>query len=608
MNFEQLCNETFSTEYIKSIHKKATQNILDEIVNFIKDSKNKVVQAYPGHGKTTALPLLSNLIFKEKQNIGLLFVVKEIEHMDSLFKSLPKRYRKVLYVNNENLSDVWKQIQQTQIVIITHARFQELAVEHHRLGNLDPFTNWRGQKRYIIVDEMPEMFDSFIFQLTDQRKWMNDWLEANEEYTHVDRVKIRHLVFTAFKNKISKTTSIQTGEPLLSEIENKDDKAILEDFLATVEKNIYEITSFKSRSIFRWFKKLCEKQDVGYMDKERYDNEQKIICSKKIDYQKLGCPILILDGTAFVVKFLYEADYYLKSLPNWTLSERLNIYHHNINTSKQKRTNYSRKTYKTISNEIMHLRNHGRDPFILAYKDDYKYYKQEGLIEEDDPLYDKINIVTTASKNYLANYNDLYLGALPILPPAQYKAAAIALYADNQRPLDLGMNLVQGQWFNDSRIEKVYLSFVLREIIQIIYRSNIRNLSEPKDSKVNIYIATKHVHLLNKLQKRFVEIGMDQVNFYFHYTTVEQLSDIREKANKHAQTIHKAIHDKQIQLPNPIGKIKDNPTVKNFVNRYWRKHPEPIQDAFAEQGLKFVLKSNRKEIDWLERESSFNHK
>jgi len=94
------------------------------------------------------------------------------------------------------------------------------------------------------------------------------------------------------------------------------------------------------------------------MDKERYDNEQKIICSKKIDYQKLGCPILILDGTAFIVKFLYEADYYLKSLQNWTLSERLNIYHHNINTSKQKRTNYSRKTYKEISNEVMRLRNH----------------------------------------------------------------------------------------------------------------------------------------------------------------------------------------------------------------------------------------------------------
>jgi len=204
----------------------------------------------------------------------------------------------------------------------------------------------------------------------------------------------------------------------------------------------------------------------------------------------------------------------------------------------------------------------------------------------------------------LANYNDLYLGALPILPPAQYKAAAIALFAGAKRTLDLGMNQVQGQWFNDSRIEEIYLGFVLREVIQIIYRSNIRNLSEPKDSKVNIYIATKHVHLLNKLQKKFDEIEMDQVKFHFHNTTVEQLSDIKEKANKHVQTVYKAIHDKQIKLPKPIGKIEDTETVKSFVNRYWRKHPELIQDAFAEQGLKLVLKSNRKEIDWLEDEKT----
>lgn len=606
MNFVQLCNEIFPVKYIQNIHQEATQDILNELVKFLNNTchngKNEVLLAHPGHGKTTALSLLANYILKKKQDIGLLFVVKEIHHMDILIKSLAPQNYKVLYVDNENIQDVRGQIKHTQIVVITHARFEELAVELNQKERVNNFTKWNGQKRKIIIDEMPKMINSFIFQLTDECKWINDWLEVNEkEHTIDDRIKLRDLIITLLKKKITNEKGIKTGKSLLSEIENEEKKTKLEDFIEITEKKLYEITSFESRNIFRWFKKLCEEDNVGYMDKESFTNEKKIICSKKIDYQKLNCPILIMDGTAFATPTHYK-DYRINSLQNHTLHERLIIHHHNINTSNWNRTNGSNKTYKSICNQIMRLRKDKHNPFILTYKDDYNYYKKVGLIDRDNPLYDNINIFTTAGKNFLADYNDLYLGALPILPPAHYKSVAIAIFDNDKEPLDLSMNKDNAvkQWFTDSRIEKVYRELVLKEIIQIIYRSNIRNLLVPKHSKVNIYIATKHKQFLFDLQMIFNQNGMEKVTFNFDTKTVEQLLKIKEDSNKHAKTIYEAIQNKQIQLPQPIGKIEDTNRIKIFVNRNWELHQDLIQSAFAKLGLKFRLNSKGwKEIDWL---------
>lgn len=606
MKFFQLCNEVFSDKYLQNIHPVATQDVWEHLIKFTNNTndngQNEVLQSYPGHGKTTSSLLQGNYILKESLDVGLLIVVKEIQHMDYLSTSLPPQKYKVLYVNNENIQQVYHQIEHTQIVVITHARLEELAVELDQKERINDFTIWKGQKRKIIIDEMPKMVNSFIFQLTDECKWINDWLEVNEtKYTFDDRVELRHFIITLLKNKITHHRDIKTGKSLLSEVESNEIKTKIKNFIDATEERLYEIKSFESRNIFRWFRRLCEEDNVGYMDKEGFSNEQKIICSKKIEYEKLGCPILIMDGTAFATPIHYR-DFKITSLKNFTLHERLIIHHHNINTSKWSRMDNSKKTYDAIYHEVINLRKNGYNPFLLAYKDDYPYYKQVGLIDPQDPLYESINILTTAGKNFLKGFNDLYLGALPILPPAYYKSVAIAFFDDDKKPLDLRMNNdnAVNQWFEDQRIEDVYRELVLKELIQIIYRSNLRNLLVSKDIKVNIFIATKHKHFLDDLQKLFIENGMDKVTFNFNTKTVEQLNKIKEDANIHAQTIYQAIQNKQLQLPQPIGRIEDTSAIKNFVNRNWETHQDIIQSAFAKVGLKIILNSKDwKMIDWL---------
>ncbi|MEJ9281447.1 DEAD/DEAH box helicase family protein, partial [Ureibacillus thermosphaericus] len=132
-------------DYLSTIQLEAVKDIynvlLDYINNFLNYANNNVLLAYPGHGKTTALALLANQILHDKLKYnGFLFVVKEISHMKAINKILPPEESKVLYVSHENISEVREKIKQSQIVIITHARFKEIAIEHFRKENSNLFT------------------------------------------------------------------------------------------------------------------------------------------------------------------------------------------------------------------------------------------------------------------------------------------------------------------------------------------------------------------------------------------------------------------------------------------------------------------------------------
>ncbi|MEN0650994.1 DEAD/DEAH box helicase [Caldifermentibacillus hisashii] len=598
-------------DYLSTIQLEAVKDIynvlLDYINNFLNYANNNVLLAYPGHGKTTALALLANQILHDKLKYnGFLFVVKEISHMKALNKILPLEENKVLYVSHENLSEVREKIKQSQIVIITHARFKEIAIEHFRKENINLFTTWRGKRRKVIVDEMPEMIDSFIYQVTDDCQWINEWLDANGKvYNNEDRVKIRNFIIKLLKQKISNENGPTTGKPILSEITELEEKQLLINFLRKTEKNIYEIIDFESRNKLRWFIRLCREENVGYMDQEdslskRNKNEKKIICSKKINYEKLQCPILIMDGTAFATPTHYQ-DYNIIPLDNRTNDERLIITHHHINTSYYARSS-SDKTYQVIIRELEKLRGNNQNPFLLSFKKDYEYYSKHNIIDSESSIYKEINILTTSSKNYLSKYTELYLGALPLRPPYYYKAAAIAMFEKDEELLNLKMNHDHSvkQWFSDERIEKIYRELVLRELIQIIYRSNIRNLNEPKTKKVNIYIATKQVHFLYELKRLFEQCGMDKVTFHFDSKTVIDSDKVKEKAIMYANELVEIIKKENIILPQPVGKITNSTAIKNFMNRHWLNYREEILSAFQMHGLTITENSRSwKLVDWL---------
>lgn len=520
--------------------------------------------------------------------------------MNTLKEILPEQTGKVLYVNYENYQEVKKKIQQTQVVIITHIRLKEIAIEQK---TVDSFTIWQNEKRKIIIDEMPDMIDYFIHKSSDACEWVNDWLDVNGTiYTNQDRLKLRHFIMNLLKDKITFEESPKTGKPLLFNISNEEAKQTLIGFLNRTNNRLHEIKSFESRNIFRWFKRLCLEENVGYIDQEvackKKRNEQKIICSQKIDYSKFGCPLIIMDGTAIATPTLYQG-YTIIQLKNHTCDNRLTIIHHNINTSASARTKLI--TFKKISDEMNRLRNQQRNPYLIGYKKDYDKYKQLKIIEGNNPFYEKINLFSTAGKNYLAEYTDLYLGALPIHPPETYKAIAIGLFENDTKLLDLRIRSTT-QWFEDERIETIYRELVLKELIQIIFRSNIRKLLEPKTKKVTVTIATNKKKMLFFLQNLFFQMGMGNVSFIYDAPLTKKINSISETASKHAEELVNLIHQKKLPLPQPIRKIEDRnrSKIKSFVNCYWDNHAPIIQSAFAKYGIKITLNhKNWKYIDWL---------
>nr|WP_210427089.1 DEAD/DEAH box helicase family protein [Priestia megaterium] len=598
----------FAEDYVTTLKKESVQEILNYYHDFLGrqlgEKQHEVLNAQPGHGKTTALKVFIRRMIDLKLPIGGLIVLREKEQMREIEQFASVREHGVLYVDSENYQEVKPHLGKYQFVIISHERLRNLTLNVLENGQFSSseFTIWEGSKRMIIIDEAPDFVDSVSFAVDDKLAWLDECFKAaKEDFSSEEIIMNRSLFQILLATELLENKGPLTG-PLNRHLDSPRFAAVLSKFFTTVDKHIYEITSSESLSKYKWFKKLSNQDQVGYIDTglylDGYSDHKRIICSRRIDYRELKCSILILDGTAAITEMIYNGDYTIQTLGNFTCYERLEIHQRMIKTSASRRKGkQGLMVRQLIAKDIESIQQHGIHPFPLMNKSEIDDYKKLKVIKEDYEKYFQntsensilpINLLNTKGKNYLANQNSLYLTTLPNRPPIHYKAIAISLYKNDKVPLNLSMTQKEKKnntsWFADPRIENIYLESLISELIQIIHRCNIRNLLVSAQQKIHIYVATHYKHILVELVSKLGEkIQMD-------HTPVEESLKLQMEAEQKVKLLLQNIKEKNIILPLAVGRIVDGSAVKTFINREWKneENRQLIVDVFNHHGLNII--------------------
>ena len=582
-------------------HKDAVNDILNYFVSFINRQKNvnlqEVLNAMPGHGKTTGLKALSKRVLQTKKKIGLLLVFREKEHMSEVTNFLSEEVGSFIAVDSDNYQSIKNKIKKQQVVLITQERFKNLTEDGE--GQRDIFTDWNDMKRIIIVDEMPKFVESIVFNLVKGFSWVDDCYKSasNRFQDEFESNDIRCLISDLFTNEL-KTNHEKRTRPLSIQNQTSHEKEKILNFINIVEERLKYIQSIESRYKFRWFKKLYFEAEIGYIDPEIIDRHFRkskgIICAKRIDYSVLGCSIIIMDGTAAFTPTFYE-DFTLVKLTDYTRYERLIIHQRQINTSKLAREKPNNDSQLCIKSDVNGLKSQGYDPFILFSKSEMKTYEELGVIEQSDLRKYQgneggiLHIMNTTGKNILADCHDLYLASLPLRHPDYYKKIAIGLCAENII-LDLGFHKKSGSnenWFIDEFIEKIYQELIIGEIVQIIHRSSIRKLIVPKNSKVNIFIATALFPIISKLKIKYKELVSSKVTFK-RSGPIQKEYMFYNKAVQYAEKTLNVIKQEKIKLPKTLGRIGGDRSIKSFVNDNWLEYEGIIRAAYQQFGLDII--------------------
>lgn len=591
----------FSKEYLKTLKTEALIESLDFFDAFMErskiDSAYEVLNALPGHGKTTALKIFIKKNLENRSSVSGLIVLREKNQMKELVSFAEGYPNEVLYVDSENYHHVKAFISDYQFVIITHERLKNLILNEGTTNHLLAFKNWKNRKRVIIIDEAPVFVDSTTFELGKGLEWLDDCFKAGGHiFTSEQQIMIRSLIQILLAREFLQNKEVKT-KALISHLDSEIYREVLIKFFEIVENHIEKISKAESIGIFHWFKKLVYVDATGYIDtgfySESYSDHKKIICSRRIDYRKSGCSILILDGTASHTQEIYNKEYRIHSSFNHTKYERLKIHQQRINTSaKKRRVMKGFSTQKLIASDIQSIQqNLGIVPFPIMSKFEIKEYVKLNVIskknyetyfqisDSDDSTL-PINLLNTVGKNYLSDQSCLYLTSLPNRTASYYKSIAISLYEDADAPLDFSMNVKdkknKNAWFADERIEKIYEESLLAELFQIINRSNIRNLSVSSNEVVRIFIATNFDHLIEGMMKMFDgKVSLIQ-------TDVEKDSKFEARLDEKVKEAAEKISNENIKLPATVGKITNGSALKNLLNQHWHdpKKKEIITAVF----------------------------
>lgn len=601
-----------SNAYLKE--EKSTLLILQGINDFVSRAKtesiHEVLNAFPGHGKTTALKqFVKSTLTQQNLEYGGLIVLREKEQMQEFSEFVDKK--KILYVDSDNLIEVIDEINSYQFVLITHERLKNLMI---RDTSKETFLYWRNQKRILFIDEMPIFFRSTVFKLNSDLSWLDECFKLlGEQISAAEIVMIRSYVQIMIAKEILENNTLRTNA-LHLHLESNTYESQMNRFIKMIHKKSSEFKSVEHLTAFLFFKDMYENPNVGFIDPivhlNGFIDYKNIICSERIDYRDLGCSILIFDGTANKSVCLYNGEYKLITIPNQIDYTRLHLHHRQINTSAQKRKASTRVTVQQIiakDIERIELEN-GSKPFPLMNKDEITKYRNLGVI--DETLYkqyfekrkeDKnpINILNTVGKNYLREQTMLYLTSLPNRPPEHYKAIAISLYKNDENTLNLSTlhkdkeNLTQ--WFADARIEKIYHQVLLSEINQIIHRSKIRQLDSTE--LIHIFIATDSATLIAKIGKMFNRHKST-------VTEIEQNLKFEAQLEEKACYVAKILSTQKITQPKRIGSIEGGSAIKSFINRTWKDNKEKIIEVFNRHGVTLIELPNKEKRVKLENNKS----
>lgn len=602
----------------------------------IKNKVKWVCNASMGHGKTTALICFLKWLVseeREKWRIPVLLVIRETGVIEQIFnemKAFDDKCIVIVYANNKE--EIEPYVPYHQIVIITHARLDNLALGY---GNKEVYRIWEQygnwdfrdfskidpkyficqRHRLLIIDEKPTFANSSIFDIVSDNNvldWFDDLSSVLKLNPFQSQAYKSHIINLIANQLVENLTDVTTS--LIPEDEHKTTKT--KNLIKTIKsiKNTNEnLTKIDSLKKLKHFEKMLKMDGVGRIDdyELRGMAGRKIIISERIDYEKMRLNMLILDGTASVNRKQYDG-YTTKTVKNYNDYLRLFMCQDVINTSKYSRNKKGYTTQKAISERIKDLKIKHDDLFVLPMKSDIPVYisfqaidgeEREFFEEKSSENSKPINLLNTTGKNELKDRTSLYLTSLPRMNADYYKSIAISLYG-NDVSLKMNDDDNSFNWFADTKLEIIYKCEMYSEILQIIHRTALRKIKE--DTPIYVYIAfDDDKEWLQVVQPIFEEINnwyannkiQCSYNFVSDETLYSRGDTIRNFAELIADWINKNVTFFN-SLPRPLSEIDKGKggvgeKFRNWLKKHWIDKQEMINKIFNEYGYIIFEKKDR---------------
>lgn len=646
-----LKHEIFSEDRWKSLHKKAFKDTYETIKNFSEHSqknysrinKNKsndpkdsyihqVLCSPPGHGKTSALQyhIGKEIIQTEAKKNPYLLVFNNKDTMNNLYVEVNLLANEhnvknaILAIEENNIGQYLPILENYQIVCITKQRLRDMAIgfgeaesfflyqqEQFYWGKKPPKVEKAIVQRTIIIDEMPEFFNSVIFDIGKENN-MLDWYDSfadntdNNKLSDFEKNKGRLYISNLFNLELANIG--HTTLRLNRSIASTDKEVELTRILENLNK---DVSNYEYINRYLRFMRLLNEESVGAINNI---SKKNILCSDFIDYRGFG-NILILDGTAKETHTIYEhAGFEIKQVQNYhRYKERLFFVWCKINTSSYKRSDRNNDIKEKIAESITEKREKGLDILPIPSKSDIEPYIKLGVItnkQKEDLFMDRqnvgdslaINIHNLTGKNDLSEYNNIALLNLPIMKPDEYRLQAIAIYGTY---IDLRLvkelekkeeqKLHKGKWFVDDRVQNLFEEQQRAELSQIIHRSAIRNINSNEKVTIHLY------HNKEKVNHMLMEMfNITDNNF--------EIEDIQKNNNFKVKC---KVWAEKISVP-----LKNNPDAEltsfkvggrkfqKWVNDNWNNNEKMIRDVFKEYEISILVrgKSNYKYFVYYESE------
>jgi len=541
-----------SHSHMKSLHEEAFMATYHALLNFLNRgfqiNSNEstaeeshlawVVNSAPGTGKSTALNVLCKHLLRKNastEKYPLLLVFNNNDTMkNNVYKDVFDFAEKydipdaITYITSETVNDFMDTMRKYQILCIPQQRLRDLILDHGSIGNyLSYYPQQIGKKnndekekvkkrnRLIIIDEMPIYYDSYVWDIGSKDNSF-DWFENLADCVNITKRDFKEardilseIINLELKNNVTSNSTLRLNRF----IEGSEREALFNSVLAKLGKAEGNLEDMKR---YKWFMKMYVNDHIGCMERT---NKQAIICSEWLDYCSLNTSVLILDGTAHISKSVYEhSGFELIPIKNFhRYSERLNIRWKNINTSPRLSYDELKEVKEAIAGDFLEIqkRLQEKNPdfkmIALPKQDDISFYHSEGVITDeqlkqfftikqksDDDM--RKHLFNVVGNNDFFIFNAMALFGIPIRPPRHYREIAVAMYGVD---IDLSLNedRNKGNWFNDDRIQKIYVEDVMAVLSQIIHRTSIRNMNSTDE--VDIVIYSSRAEWLEKLKREF---------------------------------------------------------------------------------------------------------
>lgn len=499
-------------------HTQSIQYYNNEVQN---DKVSWVCDASMGHGKSTVLECFLKWLIDEhnpRQRVPVLLVIREKLEAEKLAVQLNKfKSNSCLKLDADNKETMEGYVNLYQVIIITHSRLDNLALgmgkkplykvwEQYQsidwaFGGLSVPNLINKRHRLLIVDEKPTFKNAATFdvgQIHNSLKWFDAIIKSEDADPRAVQSIRTYIMLLMLEQLEKNTTTVTTA--LASKLDKNTErhKNLMKLIGSAIkDRKLSDRDEFKTMKLFC---KLLRKDGVGRIDHytEGSNVGMKIIVSEIIDYKKVGLNMLVLDGTcnANMIQYKLSAISF-KNVRNYNNYARLTLYQRGIKTTLSARTKKSESVQETISNDIKKLRQiYGDNMFIIPLDSDIeKYRKFEAFPKSHQEYYEdtktskKIHLLNTIGKNYLLNFKSLYLTSLPRMHADFYKEIGIAFYGEDLK-LEFNEDGNSINWFEDKRLNDIYIGMIYSEILQIIHRSRLRIIETSHlNDEVNIFMA-----------------------------------------------------------------------------------------------------------------------